>query len=466
MKHFRRNIRTVQAFNGQKILSEKYVTHLKAAKSQGIKKSAFTSLMQASLWFVVFSTYAIGFWYGAKLIKLGELTIGGLLIVFFSILTAVFNIGGTIPHFGAVSEARASGKPLYEIIDSPTEENAEKAKYEEYLKTEVKVRESSVTDFNESIHFDNVSFAYPTRKEITVLKDMNLTIPKGKVTALVGESGCGKSTMIIIRIRYYQPLNGSIKLGSKDIRELALESYRSFIGLVSQEPVLFSATIADNIRMAKKDATDEEIKAACEVANATEFIDMLPDKYNTFVGESGSTLSGGQRQRIAIARAIINNPKILLLDEATSALDAESERSVQKALESASKGRTTVIIAHRLSTIRNADLIVAIDNGRAAEQGTHDELMLIDGIYNKLVKAYSTGTEKKPERARLHSKRGTFSDKTAVASEKGSIKEDEPKEAEAEEKQITRQAIKEVFILNKPEVPQIRGFQANLGISK
>ena len=238
-----------------------------------------------------------------------------------------------------------------------------------------------------SIQFKGITFSYPTRPDIEVLKGFSLDIAVGKTYALVGASGCGKSTTIQLLQRFYDPSSGEVLVGGKDIRTLNIKWLRQHIGVVSQEPVLFDTTIAENILYGKDGATQEEVKEAAVCANAHDFISKLPDGYSTQVGEGGVQLSGGQKQRIAIARALIRDPKILLLDEATSALDTESESIVQQALDSARAGRTTIIIAHRLSTIQNADLIASIRDGKIVEMGTHSELMDKEGLYYDLVVA-------------------------------------------------------------------------------
>jgi len=244
----------------------------------------------------------------------------------------------------------------------------------------------------ESVHgeveFTDVTFNYPTRPDIQVLKGLTFSAKPKQTVALVGESGCGKSTTVSLLERLYLPSGGSIKLDGVPIEELEIGWLRSQIGLVSQEPILFATSIYENIRYGKPDATKEEVEAAAKMANAHNFIQSFPQGYDTPVGEKGVTLSGGQKQRIAIARALIRNPKVLLLDEATSALDSESEKVVQDALDRASEGRTTIVIAHRLSTIKDADLIVVIDNGVVYEQGTHKELMeKPDSLYAMLANA-------------------------------------------------------------------------------
>ncbi|CAJ0932744.1 unnamed protein product, partial [Mesorhabditis belari] len=245
--------------------------------------------------------------------------------------------------------------------------------------------------FVPDIHFENVNFVYPTRPGHVVFHELNLTIPAGKVVALCGPSGEGKSTITSLLERFYEPHSGRVTLGGKDLRELNTEWLRSkVIGLISQEPVLFHTSILENIRYGRPEATDEEVREAARLANADEFVSNFPHGYQTIVGERGTQLSGGQKQRVAIARALLKSPPVLILDEATSALDVESERLVRDALDRAISGRTVLVIAHRLSTIQNADIICVIKNGGVAEQGNHRELMRRKGLYYALVQAQST----------------------------------------------------------------------------
>lgn len=236
--------------------------------------------------------------------------------------------------------------------------------------------------FTEKISIENINFGYA---EENVLKNFSLEIPKGKTVALVGQSGSGKSTIANLLTRFYDVQEGIVKIDGIDIKDMTLESLRDLMGLVTQDSILFNDTIKNNIRLGKEDATDEEIIAALKVANAYEFVKDLPNGIETNIGDAGGKLSGGQKQRLSIARAVLKNPPIMILDEATSALDTESEKFVQVALENMMQNRTSIVIAHRLSTIQKADKIVVMQKGEIVEQGTHDELLALNGTYSKLV---------------------------------------------------------------------------------
>ncbi|CAD5117623.1 DgyrCDS6378 [Dimorphilus gyrociliatus] len=393
------SIRTVAAFGGEKKESIRYTNNLYDARKKGIRKGFILGIGMGIAWLILYSSYALGFWFGSRLVVnegpkcpqngtvninsthpslyepiKGNYTAGRLLIVFFSIVTGAIAIGQAGPNIQAISTARGACHLIFSIIDrTPKIDSAS---------TEGK-KPSSLTG---NISFKNVWFRYPTRPDVPVLQGMTLDVKVGQTVALVGSSGCGKSTSVQLIQRFYDPLFGSIEIDGNDIKELNLKWLREQIGIVSQEPILFGTTIKENIRYGREGVSDSDIEKAAKNANAFNFIDKLPEKFDTLVGERGTQLSGGQKQRIAIARALVRNPKILLLDEATSALDTESEATVQNALDKARQGRTTLVIAHRLSTVRNADIICGFRQGVLVEMGCHEDLMLNEGgVYYQLV---------------------------------------------------------------------------------
>uniref|UniRef100_A0A803YMQ6 ATP binding cassette subfamily B member 1 n=1 Tax=Meleagris gallopavo TaxID=9103 RepID=A0A803YMQ6_MELGA len=374
-------VRTVVAFGGQRKETERYQKNLEDAKRIGIQKAISANISMGISFFLIYGSYALAFWYGTVLVLSDDYTIGKVFTVFFSILVGAFSVGQAAPSMEAFANARGAAYAIFNIIDNePQIDSSSNAGYKP-------------DNIKGNLEFQNVYFSYPARPDIKILKGLNLKINCGQTVALVGGSGCGKSTTVQLIQRFYDPKEGTITIDGQDLKSLNVRYLREIIGVVNQEPVLFATTIAENIRYGREDVTMEEIEKATKEANAYDFIMKLPKKFETVVGERGAQMSGGQKQRIAIARALVRNPKILLLDEATSALDTESESVVQAALDKIRKGRTILVIAHRLSTVRNADLIAAFENGVITEQGTHDELMEQKGVYYKLVNMQTSETE-------------------------------------------------------------------------
>uniref|UniRef100_A0A8B9KU77 ATP-binding cassette sub-family B member 5 n=1 Tax=Astyanax mexicanus TaxID=7994 RepID=A0A8B9KU77_ASTMX len=418
-------IRTVFAFGGQKKELKRYQKNLEDAKNVGIRKAIMVNISVGFVYFMIYMSYALAFWYGSTLIIAKEYQVGNLLTVFFAVIIGAFGIGQTSPNIQAFASARGAAHKVFSIIDhKPSIDSFS----EEGYKPDV---------VKGNIEFRNIHFNYPSRQDVKVLNGMNLKIRSGQTIALVGSSGCGKSTTVQLLQRFYDPQEGTVTIDDHDIRSMNVRCLRELIGVVSQEPVLFATSIAENIRYGREDVTQEEIEQATREANAYDFIMKLPDKFETLVGDRGTQMSGGQKQRIAIARALVRNPKILLLDEATSALDTESEAIVQAALDKVRLGRTTIIVAHRLSTIRNADVIAGFQNGKIVELGTHDELMGMKGVYQSLVTMQSEDADDSAEDIGLNEKSPSVSSmteqtlfrqksKSFIGSEKEQKEEKEP----------------------------------------
>uniref|UniRef100_A0A453FAI8 Uncharacterized protein n=3 Tax=Aegilops tauschii subsp. strangulata TaxID=200361 RepID=A0A453FAI8_AEGTS len=377
-----RAIRTVVSFNGEKKAVALYNALIKKAYKATVLEGLVTGLGIGCIFCVVFCSYSLAFWYGAKLIISKGYTGGQVINVVFAILTGSMAIGNASPSISAIAEGQSAAHRLFEIINR---------------KPKIDISDTSgieLDDIKGDVELNNVFFRYPARPEQLILNGLSLQVPSGTTMAIVGESGSGKSTLISLVERFYDPQAGEVLIDGINIKSLKLQWIRGKISLVSQEPLLFMTSIKDNITYGKEDATLEEIKRAAELANAANFIEKLPNAYETMVGQSGAQLSGGQKQRIAIARAILKNPKVLLLDEATSALDVESERVVQEALNRIMVGITTLIVAHRLSTVRNADCITVVHQGKVVEQGAHDQLIKDpDGAYCQLIKLQQVHTE-------------------------------------------------------------------------
>ncbi|XP_033149531.1 LOW QUALITY PROTEIN: multidrug resistance protein homolog 65 [Drosophila busckii] len=376
------SIRTVVSFGGEKQEAERFDNFLVPARKASQWKGAFSGLSDALLKSMLFLSCAGAFWYGVNLIlddryvEDKEYTPAILMIAFFGIIVGADNIARTAPFLESFATARGCATNLFKVIDLSSKIDP--------LSTDGKLLNYGLRG---DVEFQDVFFRYPSRPEIIVHRGLNIKIRAGQTVALVGSSGCGKSTCIQLLQRFYDPVFGSVLLDELDIRKYNIQWLRSNTAVVGQEPVLFLGTIAQNISYGKPNATQREIEAAATQAGAHEFISNLPESYRTMIGEHGSQLSGGQKQRIAIARALIQNPKILLLDEATSALDYNSEKLVQQALDLASKGRTTIVVSHRLSAIRGADKIVFIHEGKVLEEGSHDDLMALEGAYYNMVRA-------------------------------------------------------------------------------
>ncbi|KAL0086716.1 P-loop containing nucleoside triphosphate hydrolase protein [Phycomyces blakesleeanus] len=367
-------IRTVYSFSLQTRFSNLYNKKLQDARKGGIKSGIALGVGLGFFMFTIFATYALAFWYGGQLVIKGQINGPTVLVVFMSMITGAMSLLQMPPNLSAVSSACGAAYKIYSTIERVPEIDPD---------SPLGSQPAKITG---DIEFRNVKFTYPTRPDVPILKNLNLKIRPGQTVAFVGPSGSGKSTSVQLLQRFYDPIDGQVLLDGEDLKSYNVAWLRTQIGVVSQEPVLFNMTIRKNLLMGTfRDVPNEEMIEACKKANCHSFISELPEGYNTLVGEHGGMLSGGQKQRVAIARAIIKNPSILLLDEATSALDTQSERLVQKALDAAAADRTTIVIAHRLSTIRRADLIVVMDKGDLVEQGTHNELLALNGVYAGLV---------------------------------------------------------------------------------
>lgn len=362
--------KVVKSYNAEDYFTKKFndsVNRLyKLANSIG-KKNNLASPMSEFLGIIVIS---ILLFYGGNLVLVEKSLDGSLFISYIALAYNILTPAKAISKASyQVKNGLAAAERVFEILEV---ENTIVNKPNAIVKN----------SFDSSITIENINFKY---EEENVLKNFSLDIPKGKTVALVGQSGSGKSTIANLLTRFYDVQEGSVKIDGIDIKDMTLESLRDLMGLVTQDSILFNDSIKNNIRLGKQDATDEEIIAALKVANAYEFVAALPNGIDTNIGDAGGKLSGGQKQRLSIARAVLKNPPIMILDEATSALDTESEKFVQVALENMMQNRTSIVIAHRLSTIQKADKIVVMHKGEIVEQGTHDELLTLNGTYSKLV---------------------------------------------------------------------------------
>ena len=374
-------ISNVKAFSNEWYEIGRYSASVTTMADTAVKNGRLRGLFVSFLLFSVFGTIVLVVWYGAGLMQQGLLSFGDLMA--FVVYTAF--VGGTMAGFAELysqlQKTLGATQRVRELLLEPVEE--------------VDVTPSApdpAYQLSGGVVMENVSFRYPSRKEVQVLKDISFTAHSGRQVAFVGPSGAGKSTLIALLLRFYDPEEGRILLDGADARTIPLSQFRRQVAFVPQDILLFGGTIAENIAYGKRGATSDEVEAAARKANAHEFIAAFPEGYQTLVGERGVKLSGGQRQRIAIARAILKDPVILLLDEATSALDSESEMLVQEALQNLMQNRTSFVVAHRLSTIRNADQIIVLEDGRIRETGTHDELIQIEGGLYRYLNDLQNGT--------------------------------------------------------------------------
>ncbi|VAH10113.1 unnamed protein product [Triticum turgidum subsp. durum] len=376
------NMRTVASFCAEERVVTKYNQKCQASKNQGIRTGIVGGIGFGFSYTMLYVTSALCYYVGAKFISQGNSDFGGVFKAYFALVLAMIGASQTSAMASDSAKANDSATSIFKILDrkSQIDSSSEEGSTMELVKGD--------------IDFMHISFKYPSRPDVQIFSDFTLNIPSRKTVALVGQSGSGKSTVIALLERFYDPDSGAILLDGVEIINLKLSWLRDQMGLVSQEPVLFNDTIRANIAYGKhEEVTEEEIAAAAKAANAHEFISSMPQGYSTSVGERGTQLSGGQKQRIAIARAILKDPRILLLDEATSALDAESESVVQDALDRVMLGRTTVTVAHRLSTIQGADIIAVLKDGAIVEKGTHETLMgIAGGAYASLLELRPNAT--------------------------------------------------------------------------
>jgi len=364
-------VRTVRSFAAEKSEVARYRSAVEKSFDLARKRIRQSSTFMAVASFSGFSAAAAVFWYGGRLVVDGALTVGGLTSFLVYSMFVAFALGALTELWADFMRASGASERVFELMDRQPTIPASGG--ERLAHTEGRVQ------------LQDVRFTYPARPDVPVLQGIELNIEPGEVVAIVGPSGSGKSTIASLLGRLYDPQGGRILLDGKDLKELDPEWLRQQIGVVAQEPLLFSSSIADNIRYGKAGASMAEIEAAAKAANAHDFITRFPERYDTLVGERGVQLSGGQKQRVAIARAMLKDPRLLILDEATSALDAESEHLVKEALDRLMKGRTTLIIAHRLSTVMDADRVMVLEGGKIVQSGSHAALMGQDGLYRRLV---------------------------------------------------------------------------------
>ncbi|MDB6061675.1 MAG: transporter, permease/ATP-binding protein [Verrucomicrobiaceae bacterium] len=363
------NVKIVQAFNHQPVDTMRFGQYVEDAFQVAQRRILQRSWLTTFVITLVLGAIGVMIYVGGNDVNTGQITAGELTAFVFYAVMVASSVGAISEVYGDLQRAAGASERLLELLAATS-----------LIKAPAQSRLLAQPVRGE-VHIETVSFSYPTRPDYAAINQLSLHIAAGKTTALVGSSGAGKSTLIDLLLRFYDVQSGAIRFDGVDLRELDPAALREQIALVPQQPVLFTGSVADNIRYGRPGATDEQVKAAAAAAFASEFIERLPQGYDSQVGEQGVRLSGGQRQRIAIARALLKDPALLLLDEATSALDAESEFQVQKALERLMQGRTTLVIAHRLATVVKADTIAVLDHGQLAAIGRHQELLKASPLY-------------------------------------------------------------------------------------
>lgn len=364
-------IRTVQAFTREPAERARFDVAAEASVAAALRRIRIRAMLIMVVILLGFGAVTFSLWVGGRDVVAGQMT-GGQLSAFVLYAVLMATSGAALAEvWGEVQRAAGAAERLQEVLDAPPAITAPAAPM--ILPSPVQGR----------IAFEDVTFRYPTRPAQSALDRFSLVVEPGETVALVGPSGAGKTTVLQLLLRFYDPQSGVVRLDGVDIAELDPAALRGQLGLVPQDPIIFSADAAENIRFGRPGATDAEVRAAAAAAAAAPFLDALPQGFATHLGAKGVTLSGGQRQRVAIARAILRDPRVLLLDEATSALDAESEQAVQRALAALSRGRTTLVVAHRLATVRRADRIVVMEAGRIVATGTHESLLRDGGLYGR-----------------------------------------------------------------------------------